>query len=250
MRVIRVGPSTPSARVRVRRASLWLALMGVPAACAGLVLAIPPASRPLAGVALAVGLTASVWLLVGQLRELGAGKRDLERLLAPLFGDDYLLLLGVPVPELREPATLLIGPAGVRAILASRLEGSFRLRGRSWEVRTDDAWVAFGRGPTLAAAQLRDAVERWLAGIWEERVLAIGATVVFPRRAARVVLEEPEVEVVTCDNAPWWAQRIGRTQRLDALRAGRLVEAVLSASSREVSGERRAPGAVQAARRA
>jgi len=47
------------------------------------------------------------------------------------------------------------------------------------------------------------------------------------------VLEEPAGEIVTTDNAPWWAQSIGRVQRLDAHRAARFVEAVLSAAEAE-----------------
>jgi hypothetical protein len=34
--------------------------------------------------------------------------------------------------------------------------------------------------------------------------------VAFPRPESVVVLEEPDIEVITHDNAPWWAQRIGR----------------------------------------
>jgi hypothetical protein len=42
-----------------------------------------------------------------------------------------------------------------------------------------------------------------------------------------LVLEEPDGEIVTTDNAPWYAQRIGRVQRMDAARVGRFVQAVL-----------------------
>ncbi|MEO7332895.1 MAG: hypothetical protein ABIZ71_03020, partial [Gemmatimonadales bacterium] len=60
--------------------------------------------------------------------------------------------------------------------------------------------------------------------------------VAFPRPATGVLLEEPEVEVVTADNAPWWAQRIGRVQRMDPPRVGRFVEAVLAAGEAEARG--------------
>ena len=68
-----------------------------------------------------------------------------------------------------------------------------------------------------------------------------------------VVLEEPDTEVVTTDNAPWLAQRIGRVQRMDAARVGRFVQAVIDAADgpalREAQAARRAPGPSLAASR-
>ena len=44
-----------------------------------------------------------------------------------------------------------------------------------------------------------------------------------------IVLEEPEGEVVTTDNAPWWAQSIGRVQKMDQQRVARFVQTVVDA---------------------
>jgi len=44
---------------------------------------------------------------------------------------------------------------------------------------------------------------------------------------------------VTTDNAPWWAQSIGRVQRLDAHRAARFLEAVVSAAEAEANAAAR-----------
>ncbi|MGH2358783.1 MAG: hypothetical protein ACRDGJ_12395, partial [Candidatus Limnocylindria bacterium] len=69
----------------------------------------------------------------------------------------------------------------------------------------------------------------------------IAPAVVFPRSFSRVVLEEPAEEVVSTDNVPWWANRIGRVQRVDGVQAARFLDAVLSA------GEQLAAGRVSAA---
>jgi hypothetical protein len=41
------------------------------------------------------------------------------------------------------------------------------------------------------------------------------------------VLEEPEIEVVTSDNAPWWANRIGRVRRIDEAVGLRLAATII-----------------------
>jgi hypothetical protein len=41
--------------------------------------------------------------------------------------------------------------------------------------------------------------------------------------------------VVTSDNAPWWANSIGRVRRLDPVQAQRLVETVLEGAERTAS---------------
>ena len=48
-------------------------------------------------------------------------------------------------------------------------------------------------------------------------------------RESVIVLEEPAARSSPTDNAPWWAQRIGRVQRLDPQRVGRVVQAVIDA---------------------
>ncbi|MDQ6682872.1 MAG: hypothetical protein M3Y88_06320 [Chloroflexota bacterium] len=233
MRVIRVAAARATPAARVRRASVWLAILVLPAAALALVVATPPAWRPLGGVALAAGLTVGVALLVNELREHGRPNRDVERLLAPIFGDEYALIVGLQMPATRgELAALLVGPAGVRALLARRWEHRFRVRGRAWEVGAgaDQGWVPFAENPSFDALALREAVEQWIAVTSGEPGIPIAATIVFPRAGSRVILQEPDVEIVTRDNAPWWAQRIGRVQRLDAFRAARLVDALLTAA--------------------
>jgi hypothetical protein len=44
-----------------------------------------------------------------------------------------------------------------------------------------------------------------------------------------IILEEPESEVVTTDNAPWWAQSIGRVQKMDQHRVAHFVQGVVDA---------------------
>jgi len=73
----------------------------------------------------------------------------------------------------------------------------------------------------------------------DDPTVGITPAIAFPRPFSTVVLEEPIGEIVTTDNAPWWAQSIGRVQRIDAHRAARFVEAVISASEAEARGTAR-----------
>ena len=59
------------------------------------------------------------------------------------------------------------------------------------------------------------------------------AAIVFPHAHSQVVLEEPTEEVVTTDNAPWWANAYGRVLRLNQAAAARVVEAILDAAEPE-----------------
>jgi hypothetical protein len=83
--------------------------------------------------------------------------------------------------------------------------------------------------PSFDADAVVDAVARWASHAVGDVAVPVVGAIAFPRAASRVVLEEPDLEVVTTDNAPWWAQRIGRVQRMDPVRVGRFVEAVLEA---------------------
>jgi hypothetical protein len=57
--------------------------------------------------------------------------------------------------------------------------------------------------------------------------LPIEAAIAFPDRHSRIELtSDPVMEVVTIDNAPWWAKRVGRVRQLDGRSAGRLLEAL------------------------
>jgi len=158
---------------------------------------------------------------------------DLVRLLAPAFGDGYVLILSPRLPGVPDDlAALLVGPPGVRALVARRWRGRYRVRDRAWEydTRSRSGWIACRTNPTFEADAVAEAVTRWARGATDDAALHATPVVAFPLPISRIVLEEPDGEVVTSDNAPWYAQRIGRVQRMDAARVGRFVQAVLDAA--------------------
>jgi len=225
-----------------------MALLMLIVGCAALALmAILPGGRA-APIAL-LALSAALGLGVGSamaVRAFGAGRRrtrrredDLARLLAPAFDDAYVLILSPRLPGVPDDlAGLLVGPAGVRALLARRWHGRYRVRGRGWEfdTRSRAGWIPCLTNPSFDADKVTDAVAQWAQNAADGASLPIAAAITFPRSYSSVVLEEPEVDVVTVDNAPWWAQRIGRMQRMDPPRVARFVEAVLDASERPAEG--------------
>jgi hypothetical protein len=95
--------------------------------------------------------------------------------------------------------------------------------------------------PSFDARAVVQAVARWANTALPEAPIPIAGAIAFPRAHSRVVLEEPDLEVVTTDNAPWFAQLIGRVQRMDPQRVGRLVEAVLEAGEAESRSPSAAP---------
>jgi len=209
-------------------------------------LALLPADRPVAVVLL--GLSATLGFGVGGAmawRERGASRRrreelgdDIAHLLASAFDDAYTLVLAPRLPAVpAELAALLVGPAGVRALIARRWRGRYRVRGRGWEfdTRSRAGWIPTLTNPSFDADGVADAVMRWARAAVDDAAISITPAVAFPRSDSTVILEEPIGEVVTTDNAPWWAQSIGRVQRLDATRASRFVEAVMSASDGEAA---------------
>lgn len=209
-------------------------------------MALIPANR-LAATAL-LGLSAALGLGVGAAmlwREARAGRRwrnevgeDIARLLGPAFDDSYTLVLAPRLPGVpADLAALLVGPAGVRALIARRWRGRYRVRGRGWELdtRSRAGWIPALTNPSFDADSVAGAVTRWSRTAIDDPSIGVTPAVAFPRPYSSVVLEEPAGEVVTTDNAPWWAQSIGRVQRLDAHRAARFVEAVLSASEAEAT---------------
>jgi hypothetical protein len=232
MRVIRAGRP---ASVPVRRYLLAGAMLAVGAV--GAVLAIAgPRDRPdglaILGIAAALGLGVGAALLADAVR---LGRRqsndDLVRLLGAALDDSYILILDPSIPGVpSDVSALLVGPPGVRAIVVRRWNGRYRVRGRGWEydARGRRGWIACITNPTYEAGEAQRAVARWATTVGEQNLPVAGA-VAFPSRLSRLVLEEPEAEVITVENAPWWANRVGRVQRLDAVRAGRFAEAVLEA---------------------
>lgn len=240
MRTIRVARPT---RVPIwRRSEVTAAAFGaVGIVAAVLVLIAPPASArsgsglglvaAVAGLAIGIALALAWRAIAG--RAPTAADDDLERLLGPLFDDSYVLIASPRIPgRSADLAALLVGPPGVRALLARGWHGHYRVSGKRWEYDTHSrrGWIVCRTNPTWDAASVREAVVRWARDAGLEANLPIEAAVAFPRRETRVVLEEPTIEVVTRDNAPWWAARIARAQRIDAARVERFVQAVLAAS--------------------
>ena len=207
---------------------------------------LPPARvAPIAllGLSAALGLgvgAGMAWQVVARARrrreEMGD---DLGRMLARTLDDSYTLVLAPRLPGVPDDlAALLVGPAGVKAFIARRWDGRYRVRGRGWEydTRSRAGWIPTMTNPSFDADAVAAAVARWTRSTLGDQAIAISPAVAFPGSYSTVVLEEPIGEVVTKDNAPWWAQRIGRVQRLDPRRAASFVEEVLRASEEEALG--------------
>jgi hypothetical protein len=232
--------------MRTNALAVALAMMVV-GGTALVLMALLPSNRP-AAVGL-LGLSAALGFGVGGAmvwRERGAARRrreeigdDLVRLLAPAFDDSYTLVLAPRLPGVpADLSALLVGPAGVRALIARRWRGRYRVRGRGWELdtRSRAGWIPTLTNPSFDADAVADAVTRWSRAAIDDPSVNVTPAVAFPRPYSSVVLEEPIGEIVTTDNAPWWAQSIGRVQRIDSHRAARFVEAVLIASEAEAMG--------------
>lgn len=155
--------------------------------------------------------------------------KALERLLAPVLDDSYVLVLLPRIAGVDHGLHgLLVGPGGVRALLVRRWHGRFRHRGRLWEfdARGRRGWVPCRTDPTHDGKRIVDQVVRWMNDALGTQ-LPIEAAIVFPDRDSRIeLLDDPVTEVVTPDNAPWWARRLTRARRLDGRSAGRLLEAL------------------------
>ena len=174
----------------------------------------------------------------------------LESVLAPIFDDSYALVLSprLPIRDAVRLDGLLVGPAGVRALTVRDWEGRYRVRGRTWEFDAGRrGWMRCRTNPSLEAAGLRAGIVRWAGEVGQTHVPVRGA-VVFPLRQSRIMLEEPEDEIVTVDNGPWWANAIGRTRRLDPAAAAAFVAAVLDAADAAAPARSRAATAVRQAR--
>ena len=149
------------------------------------------------------------------------------------FEDDYTLVLGpqLPVREGHRLDGILVGPAGVRALTVRDWEGRYRVRGRGWEFDAGGrrGWIPCRTNPTSDAARLGESVAQWAVGVGVPNLPVRGA-VAFPLKRSQIVLEEPDGEVVTADNAPWWANTIGRVRRMDVPTGQAFVAAVLDAA--------------------
>ncbi len=241
MRVIRPARLHPVQRRRQLLLAGSMLAAGLLAGQLALVTPTAPLTGAMAGAA-AIGLGVGAAWLVRALRPSRA-RRLADRLaamLAATFDDAYTLVLAprLPIRDAQRLDGILIGPAGVRVLTMRDWEGRYRVRGRVWEfdARGRRGWIRCRTNPSFDAIALAHGVGRW-ASEAEIGEVPIRPVVAFPDPSARVVLEEPEDEVVTPDNAPWWANTIGRVRRLDPAGGARLLEAILDASE----GADRAP---------
>jgi hypothetical protein len=242
MRVIRPSALDPTGRRRAVLLALSMLAAGVIAVQFTLLSTPTPAATGLMAGAAAIGLgVGSVWLMrvvrPNRTRELSGALIDV---LAPAFDDTYTLLVAPRLP-IRDAARLdgvLVGPGGVRVITARNWEGRYRVHGRVWEfdARGRRGWIRCRTNPSFDATKLTEGFSRWLTGQGFGE-LPLRAAIAFPLARSRIMLEEPDEEVVTADNAPWWANSIGRVRRLDPTQAGRLVEAVLEGAERAAGQE-------------
>ena len=232
MRVIRPSALDPTGRRRSLVLSLSMLAVGVIAGQLTLVSPPTPAATGIMASAAALGLgVGSAWLMRSlrptRTRELSATLIDV---LSPAFDDTYTLLVAprLPIRDAGRLDGLLIGPGGIRVITARNWEGRYRVQGRAWEfdARGRRGWIRCRTNPSFDATTLTEGFTRWIAeqGFGD---LPIRPTIAFPLSRSRIVLEEPADEVVTADNAPWWANSMGRVRRLDEGVAARLVSAVL-----------------------
>lgn len=236
MRLIRLVPPPSSRRGPLAFAGLMLAV----GALAAVLAIVAPARRSEATAALAI--TAALGLGIGagslgqtlRIRHKGTGD-DLVRLLGGTLDDSYLLLLRPRLPAVpADLEALLVGPPGVRALVVRRWEGRYRARNNGWEFDTHSrrGWIRCITNPTFESRSASLAVAGWARTALGGGPIPVEPAVAFPDRRSRVVLEEPDVEVITTENAPWWASRMGKVQRMDAGEVVGFVEAVVEASRR------------------
>lgn len=234
MRVIRPAALYPAARRRQLLLAMTMLAAGFLAGQLALLTPTAAVTGAMAGAA-AIGLGVGAAWLLRAIRPTRA-RRLAERLadiLGATFDDSYTLVLDprLPVRDFERLDGILIGPGGVRVLTIRDWEGRYRVRGRVWEfdARGRRGWIACRTNPSFDAIALAHGVSRW-AGETGLGDLPIRPAIAFPDSSARIVLEEPEDEVVTGDNAPWWANSIGRVRRLDPADGARLLEAILDAA--------------------
>ncbi|HEX7197627.1 MAG TPA: hypothetical protein VF364_12440 [Candidatus Limnocylindria bacterium] len=236
MRVIRPASLTPQRRRRSMLLAFSMLACGILAAeLAMLGTDATVAATGVMASAAAVGLgVGAAWLA----RVAGPGRQRsatdlLESLLAPTFDDSYTLVLSprLPIRDAARLDGLLIGPAGVRAMTVRDWEGRYRVRGRAWEFHAGRrrGWIRCRTNPSFDAVSLAEGVGRWAVQAGMSHVSIRGA-VAFPLTRSRITLEEPDDEIVTAGNGPWWANAIGRARRLDPAAGATFLTAVLDAA--------------------
>lgn len=233
MRLIRPAVNRGEQRLALA-ISFAMLLVGAIAIVLMALLADRPDGVAVLGVAAALGIGVGLaWLIRAVFSRGRPPGDDLARMLAPAFDDSYVLILAPRLPGVSpELAALLVGPSGVRALIARRWTGHYRVRGRAWQYDTHGrrGWIACRTNPSFDADAVADAVAAWARTALDEPSIPIVPAIAFPRAWSVIALEEPAGEIVTSDNAPWWAQSIGRLQRMDASRVARFVQSVMDAS--------------------
>ncbi len=233
MRVIRLAEQGESRRGPAILSALMLLVGAISA-----VLALSaPAQRPEAAAVLAIVAALALGVGAGMLGQIlrirrSATPEDVVRLLSGALDDTYLLLVSPRLPGVpAEVEAVLVGPPGVRALIARRWHGRYRVRGRGWEfdARGRKGWIPCITNPSYEGTAARNAVATWARGAGHEN-LPIEPAVAFPDRHSRLILEEPDSEVVTTDNVPWWANAMGRVQRLNAEQVVAFAESVIDAT--------------------
>jgi hypothetical protein len=235
MRVIRPRALSATARRRPLLLAVSMLATGLLALELTLLASRGPAMSALGGATAAIALGIGLAWLLRVLRPSRSRRMTdaLASLMGQTFDDDYALVVAprLPIRDSSRLDGILVGPAGVRVITVRDWVGRYRVRGRVWEfdARGRRGWIRCRTNPSYEAGALAVGVARWAreAGLPD---LPLRPAVVFPRRHSDIVLEEPEDEIVTADNAPWWANGIGRVRRLDPSTAARLVEALLDAA--------------------
>ena len=235
MRVIRPEALSATARRRPMLLAVTMLVTGLLAMELTLVASTTTTGAAIGAAIAAIALGIGAVLLVRILRP--NRSRQLTSAMTTLLGetfDDSYALIVAPRLGIRDAGRLdgiLVGPAGVRVITVRDWVGHYRVRGRIWEFDTHGrkGWIRCRTNPSWDANSICDGVVRWAREVGLPD-MPIRPAVVFPRRHSHIVLEEPEDEIVTADNAPWWANSIGRVRRMDGSDAARLVEAVLDAA--------------------
>jgi hypothetical protein len=235
MRVIRPEALTVDRRRRPRRVAMAMMAVGIVSIVLAFMGPPSPLRVGLLACTAAIGVGVGAAWLIRVLRPDQARQRAdaLIALLSTTFGDDYALIVQprLPVRDLQRLDAILVGPGGTRVITVREWHGRYRVHGRTWEYDTHSrhGWIRCRTNPSADATALTFGVQRWA----EEMALPeihLKAAVVFPHAHSRIVLEEPSEEVVTTDNAPWWANAYGRVRRLNEATANRVVEAILDAA--------------------
>ena len=235
MRVIR--PEVLASDPRRRPRLVALATVGVGVVSIGLAV-LGPAAPMRVGLLMVTGAigigVGSAWLWrVIQPDHTRRRSDALVDLLSSTLSDDYTLIVQpqLPVRDVARLDGILVGPGGVRVITVREWHGRYRLRGRGWEYDTHSyrGWIRCRTNPSTDATALAFGVSRWAEALGLPDLHA-RAAIIFPHAHSHVVLEEPTEEVVTTDNAPWWANAYGRVKRLNEATAARVVEAVLDAA--------------------